>query len=92
MRQESAQTLALQALEWIAGDDELGPVFMNSTGTSADDMRARAADPDYQLSVLEFLTMDDAWITGFCDARGLPYDAPLTARRVLAGPAEGNWT
>lgn len=92
MKRETAQTLAIEALGWLASNDEIGPLFMGSTGTSAADMAARADDPDYQLSVLEFLTMDDGWIQAFCDAQGHPYDAPMTARLVLAGPAAGHWT
>lgn len=92
MQQDFAHTIALQAIEWIAGHEELGPVFMGSTGTSSDDMAARAKDTDYQLSVLEFLTMDDEWVKGFCDAFNHEYQVPMTARAVLAGPAEGHWT
>ncbi len=92
MRQDFAQTIAVQALGWIAGHEELGPVFMGSTGTNAADMAARAGETDYQLSVLEFLTMDDDWVKQFCDQFGHGYELPMTARAVLAGPAEGHWT
>ncbi|MGR3363688.1 MAG: DUF3572 family protein, partial [Maritimibacter harenae] len=32
MKQEQAETIGLQALGWLAGNDELMPVFLGSTG------------------------------------------------------------
>ena len=92
MSPERAETIAIQALGWIAGHDELLPVFLGSTGAAAEDLRARVADPAFLASVLEFLTLDDAWVVGFCDAAGLPYEAPLQARYALPGAGEVHWT
>ncbi len=92
MSPEAAQTIALQALGWLAGNDDLGPIFLGATGGSADDMRSRALDPDFQASVLEFLTMDDDWVIAFCDTVGLAYDQPLMARYALPGAEQVHWT
>lgn len=92
MTQDQAETLALQALGWLAGHDELMPVFLGASGASLDELKTRAADPAFLLSVLEFLTMDDAWVIGFCDANRLPYEAPMQARYALPGGAQVNWT
>ncbi|WP_420859108.1 DUF3572 domain-containing protein [Marivivens marinus] len=92
MNPERAETIAIQALGWLATNDDLFPVFLGSTGASADDLRAQAADPGFLGSVLDFLTMDDAWVVAFCDAAGLPYDTPLRARHVIAGEAGMHWT
>lgn len=91
-KQESAETLALQALAWLAAHEELLPVFMGSTGISADELRSRAAEPVFLGSVLDFLLMDDAWIVAFCDANGLRYDAPMQARAALPGGEALHWT
>lgn len=91
MTPDLAETIALQALSWLAANDELLPVFMGATGASADDLRRGAQDPTVMASVLEFITMDDAWVTEFCDTVDLPYDAPLQARQVLPG-ADPHWT
>lgn len=90
--QESAETLALQALTWLAGNEDLLPVFMGSTGLSPDELAARAAEPEFLGSVLDFLLMDDAWIVAFCDATGLRYDAPMLARAALPGGESLHWT
>lgn len=92
MSPETAQTIALQALGWLVNNAALCPTFMGATGTSVDDLRGRAGDPDFQASVLEFLTMDDAWVVEFCDAVGLGYQDPLTARYALPGAEQVHWT
>ena len=92
MTPEAAQTLALKALGWLVSNEELCPVFLGATGTGAEELRARAADADLQASVLEFLTMDDAWVIAFCDAEGLAYDLPLRARYALPGAEQIHWT
>ena len=89
---DAAETLALRALTWLVGNDELLPVFLGATGASEGDLRARAGEPEFLASVLDFLMMDDAWIVAFCDAQNLPYDQPMQARAALAGPADMHWT
>ncbi len=92
MRQEFAETIALQALAWLVGNDELCPIFLGSTGVSESELRARAGEADFLSSVLEFLMMDDAWVMSFCDSAGLPYETLMKARMALPGGAQMNWT
>lgn len=92
MQQEKAETIAIQALGWLAGNEELLPVFLGSSGATTDDMRDRVQDSGFLISILDFLTMDDAWVIEFCDTVGLTYDQPLLARQGLPGGAQINWT
>lgn len=92
MRQDVAETIAIQVIGWLAGNDELLPVFLGSSGASVDDLRDRATDVEFLGSVLDFLTMDDAWVVEFCDTCGLTYDQPMRARQSLPGGAQVNWT
>lgn len=92
MSQESAETIGLKALAWLAGNDELCPVFLGATGASEADLRAGADDPAFLGSVLEFVMMDDAWVIAFCDAEGLAYGDPMAARHALPGGSEVHWT
>lgn len=92
MNPELAQTIALEALGWLVGNDELCPIFLGSTGGSVDDLREKAGDPAFQASVLEFLTMDDAWVMAFCDSAGRDYSDPLHARYALPGAEQVHWT
>ncbi|OUS22703.1 hypothetical protein A9Q95_04270 [Rhodobacterales bacterium 59_46_T64] len=92
LSQDMAETLALKALAWLAGNDDLLPVFLNASGASEADVRSRVSDPDFLGSVLDFLMMDDAWVVGFCDTVGERYEAPMMARAALPGGAQVNWT
>lgn len=92
MHQDAAQVLALEALGWLAAQDELFPTFLNASGASLAEVQRRAGDPDFLGAVLEFLLMDDAWVIAFCDQHGHPYTAPQAARAALPGGAVTNWT
>jgi hypothetical protein len=91
-RQESAEIIALNALTWLAGNDDLLPTFINSTGIAPSELRERAADAEFLASVLDFLLMDDAWVSGFCEVERLPFDALLAARQALPGGEQIHWT
>lgn len=92
MNPERAEHIAISALSWLAGNDELLPLFLGSSGASADDIRAQAENPAFLGSVLEFLTMDDDWVVAFCDANTLKYEDPLMARYALPGAQVVHWT
>jgi len=92
MKPERAERIAIDGLGWLAGNDELCPVFLGSTGAAPEDLRQQVADPAFLASVLDFITMDDRWVMGFCDAAGYGYDEPLRARQALPGGAQINWT
>lgn len=92
MSQESAEIIGLQAVAWLAAEDELLSVFMGATGAARSDFGENLQDPAFQASILDFLLMDDAWVMRFCDAQGLPYEAPRSARAALPGSQEVHWT
>lgn len=90
--QEFAETVGLQALGWLAGNEDVLPVFMGASGADLAELRARAADPVFLGSVLEFILMDDAWVVAFCDAASIAYDVPARARAALPGGQQTHWT
>lgn len=87
-----AEAVAARALGWMATQEGVLEAFLDASGAAAEDLRPAAADPDFLVSVLDFLMMDDAWVTGFCDAEALPYDAPMRARQSLPGGGQAHWT
>lgn len=91
-RQESAETLALQALSWILNHQELTDAFLNASGAAQSDLAVLAREPVFLGAVLDFLTEDDARVMAFCDQAGLPYTAPLQARHALPGAQHTHWT
>jgi len=92
MQQDRAEEIALLALGWLAGNEELLPVFLGASGAGLDDLRAGAADPAFQAAVLDFLLMDDAWVMACCEALTLPFDTLVQARQALPGGCLPNWT
>lgn len=90
--QETAEILGLRVLGWLAGNDELLPVFQGSSGVSDDDLRQGAGDPAFLGAVLDFVAMDDAWVVQCCDSLGVAYDSLMLARQALPGGEQVNWT
>ena len=92
MKPERAETIALHALAWIAGHEDLLPIFLNASGATLADLRRQAPDPAFQASVLDFLTSEDAWVIAFSDSLGLTYEDPIRARHTLPGTGHVHWT
>lgn len=91
-RQESAESLALQGLAWLAGQDESFGAFLAQSGSDAAGVRARAAEPELLGSVLDFLLSDEDLLLRFCAEAGIAPDAPMRARALLPGGDVPNWT
>lgn len=92
MQQDSAETIALNVLGWMAGQDDLLNVFLGASGMSRDDLRTRANQPELLGAVLDFVLMDDAWVIAACDALSLPGESLMQARAALPGGEQVHWT
>lgn len=92
MQKEKAETVAIQALGWLAAEDELLGSFLGVSGADVNDLKQMAHDPEFLGSVLDFILMADEHVTGFCDAVGLAYEIPMQARQFLPGGEVINWT
>jgi hypothetical protein len=92
MNSEAAETLALEALGWLASQDDLFPAFLGATGASVDDVRGAAGDPAFLGGVLDFLLQDDAWISAFATSSGRRPTEPAVARQLLPGGEAMHWT
>lgn len=92
MSDEAAETLAAEALAWLAADADLLGVFMGATGLDADTLRTEADRPETLAAVLDFLLMDDLWVAAFCEASGHPCTRPAEARARLPGGTQMHWT
>lgn len=90
--QDYAETIALKALAWLAGDPDVMAQFLAASGLAPAEISARAGEPEFLGAVLDFILMDDGWVQGFCDNTGLAYDQPMAARMALPGGAQLHWT
>ena len=83
---EVAEIVAIQALNFIAGEPErLGP-FLAETGIGPETLRKSAADPRFLASVLDFVLRDDATVEAFARASELHPTNIAAAREVLGDP------
>lgn len=80
-----AETLALEALGFIAADDvELGR-FLGLSGLTPDQLRARAGAPDTLLAVMEYVMGHEPTARAFAEAHGYrPEDLAHAARQLGA--------
>jgi hypothetical protein len=92
VQQDSAHVIALQALAWIASDDDRLARLLAESGIDTADLRSHASDPEVLGAVLDHLLGEDQAVMAFCDAHGLPYTAPLAARAALPGGTSLHWT
>lgn len=89
---EIAETIAAQALAWVAGDAERINGFLNLSGLSPGELMAQAADPRTLGAVLDYLMTEDRMVMAFCDEAGLAYTIPQAARAALPGGEIWHWT
>lgn len=92
MTSDRAEVLAIQALGWIVEREELSGAFLGATGASVEELRSRAADPEFLGFVLDFLLGDEDALIAFAEDAGVPPDAPMRARAALPGGDLPNWT
>lgn len=92
VRQEVAETVALQVLAWLAADEDMLRNFCGATGAEPADLRRLAQDPEFLAGVLDFLTLDDSWVRAFSADAGIAPEIPAEARAALPGGAAPHWT
>jgi len=92
MTAEAAETLALQALAWLADGEERLGAFLAETGLAPDTLAARAADPRVLAAVLDFVLGEDSRVLAFAAAAGLAPGVVAAARAALPGGQVPHWT
>jgi Protein of unknown function (DUF3572) len=85
MKPEQAETIALQALSFLAKDDELLAHFLMTTGLTPQELKKRVREPDLLGGVLDAILADDTILLGFCNTTSLSPDTIVLARRALPG-------
>jgi hypothetical protein len=86
MTPDEAQTLALKALAFIVNSDQARDRFMGLSGLDGATLRARAAEPQMHVALLDFLLADEGLLVDFCKTGSLDPKAVHMARYVLGGP------
>jgi hypothetical protein len=85
---EVAEIVAVQALSFVAGDPERLGTFLAETGLGPQSLRAAASDPQFLVSVLDFVLRDDATVKAFAKVSELHPTNIAAAREILG---DVNW-
>ncbi|MGH6799648.1 MAG: DUF3572 domain-containing protein [Roseiarcus sp.] len=86
---DSARSLAVRALAFIAADSDRLRRFLNLTGLGPHNLRTAAADPAFLGSVLDYLVADEELLVAFAADAGLEPEAVSRAHHALCRAAEG---
>ena len=87
MERSAAETLALKALTFLAGEAESLRRFLALSGLNPQDLRERVDDPLLLAAVLDFLLQDDKLLSAFARSERLDTKIVHAARRILPGAA-----
>jgi hypothetical protein len=82
---DAAETLAVQALSYLAQDPDELSRFLALSGIDPGAIRAAAAQPEFLAGVLAYLAQDEAVLVRFAAEAGVPPGAVERARALLAG-------
>ncbi len=90
MKQEQAETVALQAIAFIGADERAINALMAQSGIGVDDLREQITNPEFLAGILDFLLNDEGALLAFCEASDLAPEFVVKARRHLPG-GENLW-
>ena len=85
MDREAAETLALEALTYLASDERRMGALLAQAGWTLSELRAGLGDSYVLAGILDFVLSDERLVVGFCEASGCAPEAPMRARRALPG-------
>ena len=84
---EAAETLAIQALGFIAAEPERLEAFLAATGLTLERLRESATEPDFLAGVLEHMLADESLLLAFAESAAIDPATVARARNALGG----NW-
>ena len=85
MNTETAETIALQALAFLAKDEVLLQQLLASSGLTLDDLRTCYRNKEVLGGILDAVLQDDGTLLAFCKAASLSPHTLADARQALPG-------
>ena len=85
MNQDAAETIALQALGFLASDPKSLESLMANSGFDPQSLSKTGIDPGILVGVLAFLLQDEDRTLAFCEAKDLQPFMPGRAWSALTG-------
>lgn len=81
---DGASTVALQALSFLASDVDRLTRFLALTGMGPTDIRSNAAEPHFQVAVLDYLLGDESLLLVFAAEANIRPEAAAEAHVLLS--------
>lgn len=85
LTRDEAETIAVQAVGFLASREDHFLRFVALTGMTVDGVRASLGDGAVLGAVLDFVLADEALLLEFAAAAGIAPDRPARARALLPG-------
>jgi hypothetical protein len=85
MTPDRAETIALDGLGWLAGQDNAIERFLNQSGIDAASLREAAGSREMSVAVLDFLLGNEDLLLQFCESASIAPKQMHLARHVLGG-------
>ena len=91
-QREVAETLALQAVSWLAGDALRLNDFLSETGASPASLVVDLRRPEFLAAVLDHILHEDARVLAFAEHQAIDPQSIVAARTQLPGGDLPHWT
>ena|SRR4051794_2009671 len=82
-----AETVAIQALAFLAAEPARLGRFLAETGLGPETLRGAANSPEFLVNVLDFVLSDENLVKDFAQAHDLKPSTVGAAREALGGPS-----
>lgn len=92
MTRDEAEKATLEALAWIAADQDRTSALLQATGADPTNLRESVKQPEFMSFIWDFLMMSDENILGYCEATGRQPESIANIRAALPGGDDPHWT
>jgi hypothetical protein len=86
-RGENAETIAVEALTWLAGEPERLGRFIALSGLGPDNLRKAASTPGFLAAILDYLGSNESLLIAFAGESGRLPQTVARAAGALGAPS-----
>jgi hypothetical protein len=86
---EGARDMAIEALAWLAADENRLERFLALSGLGPQNLRKAAAEPRFLTAILDYLVSNEALLIDFARDSGRTPEQAARAHAALRGPELG---
>lgn len=83
MNIHQAENIAIAALQFLSVNQTYLDNFLANSGMTVDEIKQAVETVDFQVSILDFMCMDESLLLSFCQASEIEPSAPYKAFQYL---------